>query len=221
MTSAFLHLRAAAGALCAAAVLSFSTIAVLPAVQAAPYQALPDLGTAGVLGLTVQREEQLGEFFMRTARGRMPIIDDPVLNEYLNSVGSKLLLHAQYVNFPFEFFVVNDTSLNASAFLGGKVRVNTGLFIYSDTEDEFASVLAHEITHVTQRHIARFLESQVRVTSMTLASIIGSLVWGDAVTLQSALGIAIIIVAGVSASLLTKRARPKNAAGTPSEHHNR
>ena len=175
MTSAFLHLRAAAGALCAAAVLSFSTIAVLPAVQAAPYQALPDLGTAGVLGLTVQREEQLGEFFMRTARGRMPIIDDPVLNEYLNSVGSKLLLHAQYVNFPFEFFVVNDTSLNASAFLGGKVRVNTGLFIYSDTEDEFASVLAHEITHVTQRHIARFLESQVRVTSMTLASIIGSL----------------------------------------------
>lgn len=135
---------------------------------------VPDLGTAGVLGLTVQKEQQLGDFFMRTARAMMPIVDDPVLNEYLDSVGNKLLLHANNVNFPFEFFIANDPTLNASAFLGGKVRVNTGLFIYSDTEDEFASVLAHEVSHVTQRHIARFLEGQVQRTNLTLASIIGS-----------------------------------------------
>ncbi len=145
-----------------------------PAAQAADHSALPDLGTAGVLGLTVQKEQILGDYFMRTARGMMPIVNDPVLNEYLNSVGSRLLLHADHVYFPFEFFLVNDTTLNASAFLGGKVRVNTGLFIYSATEDEFASVLAHEISHVTQRHIARFLESQVQVTRLSLASIIGA-----------------------------------------------
>lgn len=65
------------------------------------------------------------------------------------------------------------------------------------------------------------VSSVLSFSGIIFASIIGSLVWGDAVTLQSAWGIAIIIVAGVSASLLTKRARPKNAAGTPSEHHNR
>ena len=153
--------------------LGLTVLLSLPTVSAEP--SIPDLGTAGVLGLTVQKEQQLGDYFMRTARGLMPIVNDPVLNEYLTSIGSKLLLHAQHVYFPFEFFLVNDTTLNASAFLGGKVRVNTGLFIYSDTEDEFASVLAHEISHVTQRHIARFLESQVRATRMTLASIIGSI----------------------------------------------
>ncbi len=137
--------------------------------------AVPEIGTAGVQGLTIQREQQLGDFFMRTARGSMNVIDDPVLQEYLNSVGSKLLLHAEHVNFPFEFFIINDTSLNASAFLAGKVRVNTGLFVYSETEDEFASVLAHEISHVTQRHIARYLESQSQRTSLTLASLIGSI----------------------------------------------
>ncbi len=166
--------------LCAAVSASVITLSASCAltpqqVQAAPYSALPDLGTAGVLGLTVQKEQQLGEFFMRAARGMMPIIDDPVMDEYLNSVGNKLLLHANNVNFPFEFFLVNDTTLNASAFLGGKVRVNTGLFIYSQTEDEFASVLAHEISHVTQRHIARFLESQVRRSTMTVASVIGAI----------------------------------------------
>lgn len=65
------------------------------------------------------------------------------------------------------------------------------------------------------------VSSVLSFSGIIFASIIGSLVWGDAVTLQSAVGIAIIIVAGVFASLLTKRTRPKNAAGTPSEHHNR
>lgn len=162
--------------LCAAVMLAgCCTVCAVPAASAdAGSYDIPTLGTAGVLGLTVQKEEQIGDFFMRTARSMMPVIDDPVLTEYVTSVGNKLLMHADHVNFPFEFFVVNDPTLNASAFLGGKVRVNTGLFTYCDTEDEFASVLAHEISHVTQRHIARFLEGQAQRTNLTLASIIGA-----------------------------------------------
>lgn len=136
---------------------------------------VPDIGTAGIMGLTVQKEEQIGDYFMRTARSRLPIIVDPVLDEYISSVGNKLLMHANHVQFPFEFFLVNDLNLNASAFLGGKVQINTGLFVYSDTEDEFASVLAHEISHVTQRHIARFIESEVKKTNTSIASMIGSI----------------------------------------------
>lgn len=139
-----------------------------------PYNA-PDIGTAGVLGLSIQKEKQIGEVFIKKARASLPIVYDPVLNEYLNSVGNKLILHAQNVNFPFEFFIINDKTLNAAAFLGGKVQVNTGLFFYADTEDEFASVLAHEISHVTQRHIARFIESQAQGSNLTYAGIIGAI----------------------------------------------
>ena len=136
---------------------------------------LPEIGTAGMLGLSVQKEEQLGNFFMRQARSAFPIIEDPVMDEYISSLGNKLVLHADHVMFPFEFFLVNDPNLNAAAFLGGKVQINTGLFIYSQTEDEFSSVLAHEISHVTQRHLARFIEDQSLKTHMTIASVIGSI----------------------------------------------
>ncbi len=135
---------------------------------------LPDFGFSGSRGITIQREKMVGEYFMRLARSNLNIAYDPVLNEYLNYVGNRLVMQANNVNFPFEFFIVNNKELNASAFLGGKVQVYTGLFHYSDTEDEFASVLAHEISHVTQRHIARFIEEQIDRQPLTIASMIGA-----------------------------------------------
>ena len=101
-----------------------------------------------------------GNAFMRFARAGLPIIDDPVLNEYIDDLGQRLLTNADGVRFPFTFFLINDPSINAAAFLGGRVKVHTGLFLYADSESELASVLAHEITHVTQRHIARYMEAQ-------------------------------------------------------------
>ena len=119
---------------------------------ASPVQAnnilVPSIGTAGSLGISVPKEIAIGDFFMRSARAHMPVVDDPVLTEYVTTLGNKLLAHASNVNFPFEFFVVYDRNLNASAFLGGKVAINTGLFSYAETEDEFASVIAHEISAV-------------------------------------------------------------------------
>ena len=137
---------------------------------------IPDLGPAGIRGMTVQAEKNYGEFFMRKANGAGAVTADPVLNEYIDTVGSKLIMNASNVYFPFEFFLSSDKSLNASAFLGGKVQVNAGLFHYTDNEDEFASVLAHEISHVTQRHIARLIEAQTDRTPVSVASIIGSIV---------------------------------------------
>ncbi|MBO6258154.1 MAG: M48 family metallopeptidase [Succinivibrio sp.] len=136
---------------------------------------LPDIGTAGAQGITVQREQQIGQYFMRNARAQMPVLDDPALNEYVTSVGNNLVLHANNVHFPFEFFVVLSPQLNASAFLGGKIMVNTGLLHYSRNADEFASVLAHEVSHVTQRHIARFIENQLKMNTVTIAGLIGSI----------------------------------------------
>ena len=174
--------RLAAGALAAA-------VLTIPAAAAAPDDGIliPQIGTAGVQGITVQKEMAIGEFFMRTARSQLNVLDDPVLSEYVTTLGNRLLAHADHVNFPFTFFVVNDPSLNASAFLGGKVAINTGLFNYAMTEDEFASVIAHEISHVTQRHIARFVESMTVTSQLSMAGMIGSIVMS---ILNPALGMA-------------------------------
>ena len=98
---------------------------ILPcnAINAKSYD-IPDIASSGVRGLTVQREILVGSYFMRMARGNLNIIDDPVLTEYLTSVGNRLVMNAQNVNFPFEFFIVNNKTLNASAFLGGKLQVS-------------------------------------------------------------------------------------------------
>ena len=135
---------------------------------------LPDIGTAGVSALSIDREIVYGNAFMRIARAQLPIIDDPVLNEYLDDLGQRLVSRANDVRFPFTFFLVKDDSINAAAFLGGKVKVHSGLFLNADTESELASVLAHEISHVTQRHIARYMEAQTRQTPVTIAGLVGS-----------------------------------------------
>lgn len=148
---------------------------------------IPTLGTAGALGISVQREEAVGEFFMRAARSQLAVVDDPVMSEYVTTLGNRLVSCADNVMFDFDFLLVKNHTLNASAFLGGKVVIHTGLFQYAKTEDQFASVLAHEITHVTQRHIARYVESITRSNNLSLAGVIGALVMG---ILNPALGMA-------------------------------
>lgn len=136
---------------------------------------VPEIGTAGTSGITVETEKQIGDYFMSMIKGSESSYD-PVLNEYISSIGQKLVLHAPNVKFPFEFFLSPDRSLNASAFLGGKVKVHAGLIHYTKNEDEFASVLAHEISHVTQRHIARQLENQSADSSITIGSIVAGII---------------------------------------------
>ena len=74
---------------------------------------VPDIGTAGIMGLTVQKEEQIGNYFMRAARSQLPIIVDPVLDEYVSSVGNKLLMHDKGVQFTLKYFIVNKIKLKS------------------------------------------------------------------------------------------------------------
>lgn len=172
----FKSLKLKVVALSVASCLGLSSIATNAYANSYEDIMIPQLGTAGVRGISVPKEMALGDFFMRSARAYLPVLDDPVLNEYVTTLGNKLLSHADNVSFPFNFFVVKDSTLNASAFLGGKVAIHTGLFKYAQTEDEFASVIAHEISHVTQRHIARFVESMVVANQLSLAGLIGAVV---------------------------------------------
>lgn len=79
---------------------------------------LPDIGTAGVSALSIDQERLYGEAFMRFARASLPIVDDPVLSEYIGGLGQRLVSQANDVRFPFTFFLVRDNSINAAAFLG-------------------------------------------------------------------------------------------------------
>ncbi|MGB2078388.1 MAG: M48 family metalloprotease [Vibrio sp.] len=135
---------------------------------------LPDIGTAAAGTLSIAQERQYGEAYIRILRSKLPMLGDPVMNSYINQLGHKLSANARDVRTPFNFFLVRDAQINAFAFFGGHVVANTGLFLYAANESELASVLAHEIAHVTQRHLARRMESEARRSPLTIAAMIGS-----------------------------------------------
>jgi len=131
---------------------------------------LPDLGDAGASELSLQSERRLGETVMRDIRRDPAYLDDPEITEYLNALGARLTAVTPGARQDFEFFAVRDASINAFALPGGYIGVNTGLISASDNESEIASVLAHEIAHVTQRHLARQLGIQKQMqTPMMIA----------------------------------------------------
>ncbi|WP_261835669.1 beta-barrel assembly-enhancing protease [Vibrio ishigakensis] len=136
---------------------------------------LPDIGTAAGATLTIDQENNYGDAYMRLLRASQPVINDPVLNEYINALGYRLVANADDVKTPFTFFLIRDRNINAFAFFGGYVALHTGLFLHANSEGELASVVAHEIAHVTQRHLARRMEDQARKTPLTIAALAGSI----------------------------------------------
>lgn len=136
---------------------------------------LPEIGVVASDALTIDKEKVIGDVIMRQLRGQAPLVQDPVLQEYIQGIGNRLVIHADNTKFPFKFFMINNPVLNAFAFYGGHIGIHTGLLAASSTESELASVLAHEVAHVTQRHLARRAQMQQRNSPLQIASLIGSL----------------------------------------------
>src|SRR5688572_15812715 len=142
-------------------------------------QSLPDLGGAGDAGLAPQTERRIGEAIMREIRFREPnYLDDAEIADYLATLGGRLAQHSAGARQDFEFFAVRDHTINAFALPGGFVGVHTGLLTTAESESEVASVLAHEIAHVTQRHIARMLGQQQQMQLPMLAAIAAAILLG-------------------------------------------
>ena len=134
-------------------------------------EGLPDLGDAGQTLLSPQMERRVGESIMRDMRLRDPdFVDDPELTEYLNALGNRLVANSQDVRQDFEFFLVRDSMLNAFAMPGGFIGVHTGLIVAAQSESELAAVLAHEIAHVTQRHMARMTSRDGQLSMAMMAA---------------------------------------------------
>ncbi len=138
---------------------------------------LPDLGEASAGDLPPATEKKIGQQIMHEIRWRDPsYLDDPDVEAYLNQLGGRLAAASSDPGIGFYFFGVNDPSINAFAMPGGFIGVNAGLLLAAQSESELAGVLAHEISHVTQRHIARQVmrEKQLSMGTM-LAMVVGLL----------------------------------------------
>lgn len=149
--------------------------ASLPTATAETTDQLPDIGTTASSTLSIGQEMQMGDFYVRQLRGSAPLINDPLLNQYINELGMRLVSHADSVKTPFRFYLINNDEINAFAFFGGNVVLHSALFRYADTESQLASVMAHEISHVTQRHLARAMEDQKKNAPLTWAGALGSI----------------------------------------------
>ena len=139
----------------------------------------PELGDASQIGLSAERE--LGDSIMAQVWRDPDLVDDPVLLEYVNGIWLKLLAAAQLrgdvsaemsQRFAFEVVLIRDRSINAFALPGGYLGVHLGLIAATSSRDELASVLAHELSHMTQRHIGRMIGQENQDAPLVLGSML-------------------------------------------------
>lgn len=137
---------------------------------------LPDLGDDSGSLISPAQERKLGEDFMRTARRQLDIVSDPELNAYIQSLGQRLLPKNGTTAYQqLHFFIIKDPSINAFAVPGGYIGVHTGLILATENEAELASVLAHEIAHLTQRHLLRMNAQAKRTSIPAMAALLAAI----------------------------------------------
>ena len=134
-------------------------------------EGLPDLGDTSEAALPLRQERALGMEVMREIRADPSYVDDAELRAYVQSLGTRLVQAGATTTQDFEFFLIDDASLNAFALPGGFVGVHTGLILAAQNESELAGVLGHEIAHVTQHHIARLIAGQKSGVLTSLAAL--------------------------------------------------
>lgn len=141
-------------------------------------QNLPDLGSPGLVSYDRATEIKLGQAFSRTLHTQYDLVDDPQILSYVRRIGHHLASHTQDPR-PFRFYIINDPAINAFAGPDGIIGIHTGLILSAQTEDELASVIAHEIAHVTQQHLSRRFEQQYSLNITSFASLLAAILIGS------------------------------------------
>ncbi len=154
------------------------TLLTLACLLAQPAMAsdLPSLGDASSALVSPQQEYQLGRAWLSIVRGQVSQLSDPQLKDFVESSVYRLAETSQVQDRRLEFVLLNSPQINAFAAPGGIIGVNGGLFLYAQTEGEYASVLAHELAHLSQRHFARGLEAQQRMQLPVMAAMLAGIV---------------------------------------------
>jgi beta-barrel assembly-enhancing protease len=141
---------------------------------------LPDMGSPENAILTKADEYQIGLMAMHQLRGQGLILEDPELTDYIQNLGSRLASQARDDDQNFQYFILRSSEINAFATYGGFICVNSGLILLTETESDLAAVLGHETAHVRQRHIARSILAQSRMSLGTTAAMLAAVLIGAA-----------------------------------------
>lgn len=148
--------------------------------SAANIDNLPDIGSPSDALLSRSIEAQIGRQVYYSLLESGNVITDPEIQEYIQAVGMDLVAHAGANGQRFRFFVINDSVINAFALPGGYIGIHTGLLLATENESELAGVLAHEISHVTQRHISRAVFANQNASTLSMAALLGAILIGVA-----------------------------------------
>jgi predicted Zn-dependent protease len=171
-----------------------------PRTLADPFN-LPDFGSSADSVMSSAQQRLLGRAFMRSVRESLPVLDDPLLTDYIQDLGSRLASASGAGGGNFTFFFIDQPMVNAFAGPDGHIGVFSGLVLTSQSESELAAVLAHEIAHVTQQHLMRAFEDHKRLSLPTTALVIAAAILGAQV--DANLGAAAI--AGVQAASIQRQ----------------
>jgi predicted Zn-dependent protease len=152
------------------------TVACFLASPLAPANDLPMLGDASSAIVSPEQEHLLGRTWLSLLRGQVRQLSDPLLKDYVESSVYRLAESSQLDDRRLEFVLLDSPQLNAFAAPGGIIGVNGGLFLSAQTEAEYASVMAHELAHLSQRHFSRGLEAQQRMQLPLMAAMLAGVV---------------------------------------------
>lgn len=147
-------------------------------------------------GISSSKESIVGEAIVQKLYGLGAIVDDDLTNYYLQNLGNKLAYsNSKKTNTRYNFFAVNNTQINAFAFFGANVGINLGIINAADSEHELAAVMAHEIAHIQQNHLARQMERSKQLIPIAILETIAAIAIGVP-------DLAIASVAGMQQSMI-------------------
>ncbi len=184
---------------------------IVQAANVANVPDLPDIGDSSGSAISPELERRLGKAFMRSVRKFATIISDPEVESYIESIGYKLAANSDNNSLAFTFFVVDASDINAFAAPGGVIGVNSGTILNTRNESELAGVLAHEISHVTQRHMARQFEQAGQFNLPRTAALLGAILIGIANPEAAAAALTVVTGAAVQAQINFTRANEEEA----------
>ena len=139
---------------------------------------LPDIGNTSNIIISGELEKKLAKAFLRSIRLRVPLSNDQEINDYAQQLGDRVAKFSEQPDRQFNFFVVQDDRINAFAGPDANIGLNTGLILAAESESELASVVAHEIGHVTQQHLQRAIESASQMSMPSAAAMLAAVVLG-------------------------------------------
>jgi predicted Zn-dependent protease len=146
---------------------------------------LPDLASSEDTVMSSADERRLGKAFMRSVRGELPVIDDPMLTDYLQRLGHRLAAASGTTATRYKFFLIGQPVINAFAGPDANVGVFSGLILATESESELAAVISHEMGHIKQHHIMRSIEDSQRLTIPATAMLVGAAILGAQVNPQA------------------------------------